>query len=216
MSAKWPPKGHSFTYKMTVESDALNFTAETTFPSGRVTDIATFRWDRLGGPQDEDLAFREELYRAVGAVTVAGGHAESAMKRVLIVMEGKDRFSDVELPWGRIVDRLRRASTTNHALAQRLEEVLDWAANRKVKERRDNVVHASWIEFPDLEVTGSRFTRDGESYSLTTSFEILKADAEVIVEFASRLDDLVESEWPQARLLQKSGPAIPSTFLNSK
>lgn len=64
----------------------------------RGNDIATFRWGRLGGSTEADVQVGHDPYQAVGAVTVAGGHAEAAMNRILIVAEDRKTFADVDLP----------------------------------------------------------------------------------------------------------------------
>lgn len=49
-------------------------------------DLSTVRIGRHGGPSQQDLQFRSELYRHIGAVTVAAGHVEITMKRLLLVL----------------------------------------------------------------------------------------------------------------------------------
>lgn len=205
MSDDWPPQGHNFAIRMDVclEDPQLSYSAEITTPSASaVADIATFGWGRLGGPSGDDEEFRTELYRRIGAVTVAGGHAEAAMKRVLLVTEAKQGvFADVDLTWSDLVKRLRRVAAGTHELADGISQILRRAEEAGAKQRRDDVVHAYWWNYAGMGVSRSRFTRDGRSFITTSDLATLDEDAKRIFTFAGELDDLVEGTWPQARLL---------------
>lgn len=208
-SDQWPPPGHAFTYVMTVdlENPKLQYTAEVSVPGERGAggvDLATMRWDRLGGPSPADVAFRSRLYEAIGAVTVAGGHVEAAMKRVILTAEKREeQFADVDLTWTDLSRRLERIVGDDGDFAAALGELLQWASTSEVKKRRDDVVHAYWWNLDGVGVTRSRFTRRGESYQLMSSLEQLEEDATHLFTLARRLDDLVLGQWPQARLLSE-------------
>lgn len=208
---QWPPAGHhlSYTAEFKLAPPAPSYTLDVTIVGGRPNDLATYRLDRHGGQSEADREFQCQLHEAIGAIAVAGGHAEAAMKRVLIVAERTVAFSDAELPWGNLVKRLKRVADGKHPMASRLFEILEWAARAGVKKRRDDVVHAYWWNFAEVGVTRSRFTRDGASYILFGDLEQLTADARVIFKYAQQLDDLVVSDWPQARLPASPGGAAP-------
>ncbi|NCD17152.1 MAG: hypothetical protein EOL91_07535 [Actinobacteria bacterium] len=212
MTEHWPPPGHSFTYRMDVnlEVPRLSYSAEVSVvarPNGGENDIAAFRYERLGGTNGADLDFRSQLYPRIGAVTVAGGHAEAAMKRVILsAEEDGGSFRDVDLSWTALVKRLHRLAESDHVIAEPLSRVLSWAERRSIKKRRDDVVHSYWWHWAGVGVSRSRFTRDGQSYIVVGTLdqlEQLDRDAALIFEYARRLDELVESIWPQARLLEQ-------------
>ncbi|WP_324654097.1 hypothetical protein [Georgenia sp. H159] len=214
MTEQWPPPGAAFVYRFDHDFEHLSYSAEVTVisrPHNADLDAATFRYGRLGGDTAADLSFRASLYERIGAVTVAGGHAEAAMKRVILSAEGKgQQFEHVDLNWTGLVKRLRRVVDSGHALSEPLSVILDWAERVNVKGRRDDVVHAYWWHWTGVGVTRSRFTRDGRSYTITGPLEDLRQldrDSALIFEYARRLDDLVVSTRPQARLV-----APPSAF----
>lgn len=94
LEVQWPQPNHKFAYTMNVnlESSPLSYSMEVTTqarPNTPGADIASFRYERLGGPVAADLEFRARRYERIGAVTVAGGHAEAAMKRVILAAELK-------------------------------------------------------------------------------------------------------------------------------
>lgn len=209
MTEPWPPPGHSFTYDMKIElenDDLPTIEAEVTVLGGRSSDLAAFRWGRLDGPSTKDRMFREELYRRVGAITVASGHAEAAMKRVLLVAKGQDSFADAEHVWSTLEKKLRAIDPAGFKRKNELDAHLAWAERAGVKRRRDDAIHAYWWDLADVGVTRSRFRRDGSSEVILGTMKRLETDAELIFEYAQRLDGLVLSEWPQARL--RANPAI--------
>lgn len=98
MTEQWPPKGHDFTYQVVEDPDnARGVSFDLALPGRDEWNLASVRVRRHGGPTEADLAFREKLYRAIGAIAVAGGHVETAMKRVLLVRTGSSAdFSTVD------------------------------------------------------------------------------------------------------------------------
>ncbi|QAY71619.1 hypothetical protein [Xylanimonas protaetiae] len=189
------------TYHMEVKLDGvMPYSLEVTVPP-RENDIASFRLDRLGGLSPADRRYRATLFEAIGAITVASGHAEAAMKRVLISLRGgTSQFRDVDKNWTELVKNLRRLDASQDQRATRVHEVLTWAETNGIKEKRDAAVHSYWWAFADLPVMRSRFERSGESSAQIGDMESLMAHGDLIFEFARRLDDLVVSDWPQARL----------------
>ena len=178
MTEHWPPPGHLITYRMDVDLDKpkLSFSAEVSVvarPKEGENDLAAFRYERIGGPTGADFDFRAELYPRVGAVTVAGGHAEAAMKRVILsAEEAGGSFRDVDLTWTALVKRLQRLAESDHVLAEPLSRVLGWAERRGVKQRRDDAVHSYWWHWAGVGVSRSRFKRDGQSYVVVGSLAL--------------------------------------------
>lgn len=213
MTEQWPPEGMSFIYQMDVdlENPKLSYSAQITVvkrPNDGAQDIASFRYERLGGADGEDLAFRDNLYRRIGAITVAGGHAEAAMKRVILSAEEKgETFEDVDLNWTELVKRLKRLVAAGHPLEQPLSSILEWSQRHQLKKRRDDAVHSYWWHWAGVGMSRSRFTRDGQSYIVSGTLDDLSQldrDATLIFEYARRMDDLVVTEWPQARLIHRT------------
>lgn len=224
MTEQWPPASHLMTYKMSVNLDHLDhpIVAEVSLPApqnGESADISSFRYSRMGGDTAEDLEFRKKLYAAIGAVTVASGHAESAMKRVILVAEAKgETFQHVEKPWKVLVERLEVVASSGHEYSSQVDQILQWSKRRKIAERRNDVVHSYWWHWAGVGLARSRFTRSGETYTLTGNLEDLSAiekDASLLFEYARRLDDIVLATWPQARFLN-SDRSTPSAFRKSQ
>lgn len=210
MTEQWPPSKHIMTYRMSMNLDHLDnpIVAEISLPAsrnGESADISSFRYGRLNGDSADDFAFREKLYSAIGAVTVASGHAESAMKRVILVAEAKgETFEHIEKPWSTLVKRLDAIASSNHALSQQVGRILDWSKKRKIAEKRNSIVHSYWWHWAGVGLARSRFTKDGKTYSVTGNLEDISTihkDAALLFEYARRFDSLVLSTWPQARFL---------------
>lgn len=213
MTEKWPPEGMFGVYDMDVQLELpkLSYSAQVTVaerPNDGPSDVASFRYERLGGTTAEDLEFRNKLYLRIGAITVAGGHAEAAMKRVILSGEEKgEMFDDVDLTWSALVKRLEKLAGSDRPLGKRLTRILEWSHRHQLKKRRDDAVHSYWWHWAGVGVSRSRFTRDGQSYVVPgalSELERLDRDAAMIFEYARRMDDLVVSQWPQARLVQQS------------
>jgi len=211
MEEQWPPPNHKFAYTMNVELERppLSYSMEVTTPARpneASADSASVRYERLGGPVAADFEFRGRLYERIGAVTVAGGHAEAAMKRVVLTAELKgESFNDVDLTWRGLVKRLQRIAGSEHEIAEPLRSMLAWAERAKIKTRRDDVVHAYWWHWANVGVSRSRFNRDGSSYIVSGTVDDLsklERDAAMIFEYARRLDDLVVSTWPRRGSLE--------------
>ncbi len=85
-SDTWPPSDFNSWYVITERivgqpEVSFDFVLPATFSE---VDLSTVRIGRHGGPNAEDLEFRAELYRRIGAVVVAAGQVEMAMKRLLL------------------------------------------------------------------------------------------------------------------------------------
>ncbi len=101
----WPPIGFSSYYTVTERLDGHpELSYDLVLPGAlSETDLSTVRIGRHGGPNAQDLQFRSELHRRIGAVTVAAGHVEMAMKRLLLVLTSPPKarfgFSTVDETW---------------------------------------------------------------------------------------------------------------------
>lgn len=103
---------HNFYYRVTENLGAVPGTPyQLTVPRNMSpVEMATVRVGRRGGPTSSDLAFRDKLFHMVGSITVAAGHIEAAMKRLLLVLEGEETvFSLADYQWAELHSRLRKA-----------------------------------------------------------------------------------------------------------
>ncbi|GAA1954745.1 hypothetical protein [Catenulispora subtropica] len=204
MTQQMPPDGRT-AYRVTINLDGrapqvFHMTLPGTIPE---LNIATLRVGRRGGANERDYAFRELLYPRIGAVTVAGGHVEAAMKRLLILlMESSGRFSLVDKSWSELHTLLVKESRKPGGRRKELAGILQWAVDNRLKERRDNVVHAYWWIFDDVEVTRSRFFRKEDGANMTGTFADLDEDANLLFEYAQKLDDLLGEDWARALLFR--------------
>lgn len=201
---EWPPTGfHSF---YTVDENVERhdpFTYKLALPSTfSQVDMSTFRIGRLGGPNRDDFEFRSELYPLLGAILVAGGHVETAMKRLVLLLdqESEARFSLVDRTWTDLHKTLRQHANGSEQRSVVLAAELDWAEKNRIKERRDNVVHAYWWPYAGCGVRRSRFHRRTDGSLILASLTDLKEDCRLLFEYAERLDALLGTDWPMARL----------------
>jgi hypothetical protein len=149
-----------------------------------------------------DTTFRADLYRLIGAVVVAGGHVEAAMKRLLLVLRGDGGagFSEVDETWTTLTKELSEYARLDGERTGRLATLLDWGTKNRVKERRDNVVHAYWWHFDGIGARRSRFFRKDDGAIMVGSLADLAEDADALFSYAQQLDDLVGPQWPIALL----------------
>jgi hypothetical protein len=178
------------------------FSMDVALPSARSeVDISTFRLSRHGGPDEADLAFRERLYRLIGAIVVAGGHVEASMKRLILLLKGdQSGFSVVDKTWTDLHKMLLTQSRRSISQASALAAILEWGEEHDLKRRRDDAVHASWWHWDGVGVIRSRFFRKQDGTNIVCTFEDLEHDAQLLFEYAQKLDSLLGSDWPQARL----------------
>ena len=203
MTGTWPVPGHNFWYKTDIKLDsgyelALDMTMPGMMPEWH---LSTVRLGRHGGETKADQMFRQRLYQRIGAVSVAGGHAETAMKRLLLLLRGNTaHFSEADETWTVLHKELAKECTGSDLRRKRLKHVLDWAEKNRVKARRDNVIHAYWWNLDGCGVVRSRFHRREDGATMVGSMEGLEEDAELLFEFARRLDELLGEDWPRALL----------------
>ncbi len=181
--------GYNLTYRLTVPSALPNL------------DLSTVRVDRDGGASAADQQFRNELFTRIGAVTAAGAAVETAMKRLLLLLSGESgSFSRVDLTWTDLHKGLLAACSGTDDRRLALSNVLAWGDENGVKKRRDDVVHAYWWLFAGCGVRRSRFYRKTDGSIVLSSLEHLDRDAEILFDYAGRLDELLGSDWGTATL----------------
>lgn len=200
----WPPKGFKTFYQMTeAVAGRPQVRYDMVLPGGFAeVDLSTIRLGRHSGPNAADERFRAKLHRHVGAVVVAAGHVESALKRLLLVLEAPEKahFSAVDETWTTLHKKLRRHCDGKDARRVGLAAVLAWSEEQGLKRRRDNVVHADWWDYVGCGVRRSRFIRGGNGTMILGSWRELVEDARLLGEYADRLDRLLGNDWIIARL----------------
>jgi hypothetical protein len=199
-----PAPGHRFWQKMDLKLDngyqlALDLTLPSAMPE---FNLSTLRLGRHGGEVNDDRIFRARLYERIGAVTVAGGHAETAMKRLLLLLKGEAHFSQMDENWSTLHKKLLAwcIASPDDPRVKRLTRLLEWGETNRVKSRRDDAIHAYWWQFDGCGVVRSRFRRKEDGASIIGSMAGLEEDAELLFQYARRLDDLLGEDWPHAML----------------
>ncbi|MEF2977279.1 hypothetical protein [Subtercola sp. YIM 133946] len=167
--------------------------------------IGSARVERVGGPSAADEAYRRDLYYWVGRLAVAGGKAEAAMKRLLVLDRklAERSFEEVDETWATLVKLLRSTEQNIPGLKQ----VLDWSDTNRVKIRRDDAIHCDWWDWADTELTKGRTFRKGPSALVVDKFDTLTDAALAVEEFASRLDELVGLRWLTMRIISPDADA---------
>lgn len=212
----WPPKGHQFAYDVTsdlqVSGGSFKLSFQMTVPKDRTTELATLRVSRMGGTTEADMKFRAELFSVVGSITVAGGHIEAAMKRLLLILSDEDSlFALADHQWSDLHKKLAsQCNGGDDRRRKKLKDVLDWAERMNLRERRHTVVHGSWWLYSLEAVLVSRWPRKEDGYILVESLEGLNRLEQQCWEFDQKLDLLADEDWPRAVL---PAPPIPPTFL---
>jgi hypothetical protein len=200
-----PVEGHSFWYRTQIDLENGNrLEFDLTVPKAiPELNLSTVRVGRHGGDSTTDEEFRRILYPKIGAITVAGGHVETAMKRLLLLLTGASgKFSTVDKTWTDLHKALREESELQDGDPRRakLKDALDWADEKEVKRRRDNIVHAYWWIFSGSGVRRSRFYRRQDGATMVSSLEDLDEDAGLLFDYAQLLDEILGEDWARAML----------------
>lgn len=203
---RWdPPFETDWFYRVSINLDGFDpIEVSATVPNLDSVDLSTATLSRIGGASERDWAFRRELYFWVGLATVASGKIESAMKRAILI--GKHQrvgaFSVVDETWTRLDRMLRtvaeaqtKSPTFGEGWGAHVVSTLNWGREHRAKERRDSIVHAYWWDFADTNVMRGRFYRSGESATLATDFKRMRHDGEVLLTYASMLEELTGPNW---------------------
>jgi len=73
--------------------------------------------------------------------------------------------------------------------------LLDWAVEHKVKEIRDDIVHAYWWDYAGVGITRGRFHRRGKSELIRITPEQMDEDCAALEWYADALDSALEHGW---------------------
>ena len=163
-------------------------------------DLSTFRVKRSGGATPGDRQYRQNMFVLAGAMTIAAGHIEAEMKRIILVAEESESagFADVPSTWSGLVDRLTAIADGDGVLAEPLRVILNWGREQQVTEIRHGAVHSAWWVFDPGHVHRSRFSHKSNGSTQMGTWEQVAQQADTLFEYLDRLQNLVP--WPMATL----------------
>ena len=182
-------------------------------PPGRDDiDVASMRPVRIMAQPNRqaDALHQVRLFHAVGAVTVAGGHVEMAMKRVLVTLRGGRNSDlageDVPAEWSILEDKLKKASKPQETPLQKaVFELLSAVGIGELREGRNDVVHGCWWLIPMGAdgLVSSRYFRQKKNQpqapaQMHPTLQMLQQLAGDLFDLAHALDALVAPVWPFA------------------
>ncbi|UXA14073.1 hypothetical protein KXD97_09985 [Mycobacterium sp. SMC-8] len=189
-------------------------------PEDQAFDLASLRPVRVTGHRyaDADCKHQRRLFSAVGAVTVAGGHVEMALKKVLVSLTGgtnRDLASkDVPADWNPLHTKISKLCEADPSdLAQRVAKLLEAAEKERLRDIRNNVVHSNWwlAGFDSGELWSGRYYRGGkEPTCISDKAEHLYSIADKLFGFAAELEALVTPMWPLAIVPPTDSIAVAS------
>ncbi|EHB55133.1 hypothetical protein MycrhDRAFT_2327 [Mycolicibacterium rhodesiae JS60] len=167
----------------------------------RWLDLASLRPVRVAGHEHAvaDRRHRRRLFQAVGAVTVAGGHVEMALRKVLVSLTGGQNEDlagkDVSLDWSKLHAKIEKHCKRDPSeLAQRVDQLLKAARASTLRDTRNNIVHSYWwvMALDSDEVwSGRYYNRGQEPVCIVDTAENLYQTADKLFEFAAELEALV-------------------------
>lgn len=188
----------------------LDFTMVRPPTSGPELAIPSLRPLRVVGRTDHaaDALHQVRLFNAVGAVTVAGGHVEMAMRKVFVSLRGgvnRDLAGeDIPAEWSRLHEALLKLCESNtNEIATKLKALLEDAETKNLRESRNDIIHGYWwlIPMQDDVLTLARYFHPKAKQSPANSHpktEQMQKFAQRLFEFAAKLEALVTPEWPIA------------------
>lgn len=183
----------------------FSLTFETTVPADRAVELATLRPGRLGGPTVEDERMRARLYQLVGSIAVAGGHVEAAMKRILLTFPGGDTaFVLADYQWSELHKKLLHLCDGEDRRSKDLAHILGWAEKRRIRDRRNDVIHAAWWPYHAERLVAGRWPKKQGGMNLIMAFEDLERLEVLCWEYVRKLDELLGENWPRAMFLAKT------------
>lgn len=174
-----------------------------TLPSGfEHVNLATVHVERIGGDSAEDLEFRKILYYLIGAGVVKSGQIEDGMKRLLILTGKRTEadFSVADLTWSDLHKKLKCRANRDGPPGNTLAKTLEWGETKKVKDARDNLIHASWWDYAGVGVRRTRFSHGGKNNIAIGTLDDLKQTVELLGQYEIYIDDCVGQFWPRAYL----------------
>ncbi|GAB2447656.1 hypothetical protein HD599_001642 [Conyzicola lurida] len=197
----WAPPGASSWYSMKINETPGNgrqsIEASLVVPSANKWELGEARISRIGGRAPSDVDFRNLLYTRIGASAVAGGRIEAAMKRLILHMSGtlEPAFADAEDQWLTLEKKLRAAAMAVGERAADVIEVLDWGQANKIREIRNDMIHAYWWDYSNVGITRGRVHRDGTSEVILMTPEQLDSDCGKLQNYAEALDSAMDGIW---------------------
>ncbi|MET4004646.1 hypothetical protein ABIB48_003385 [Arthrobacter sp. UYCu511] len=220
---EWPRPGHSFTYTTAFTLDGIEpFEFELSVSAeADEMHISNVIVGRIGGSNAADIELRKELYYVIGRITVASGHIEAAMKRlVLALQENRTRqFSLVDKTWSDLHKILMKESRKNDAFSwkdqvrRNLATHLQWSEERKLKDHRDNFIHGSTWDYAMPVVLLSRFYRKDDGQQILFKMEQIQKISCELEEYARRLETLLHGHWHEAMLPSRAQVPGYSAFI---
>lgn len=158
--------------------------------------LSGVRTTRLGGAHEADKGMQLSLMLLLGAITLASGHVELEMKRILLVAKAVPEagFSDVDYAWKALEERLARVVRDGGAIAERLGPVLAWGQDHQLRQRRNDAVHSAWVMFETGHFEGARLAPKSEGVTIVDDGSDLGETASLLREYVNRLQQVVK--WP--------------------
>lgn len=177
-------------------------------------NAGTLTVGRIGGPSDRDRAQQERIYQAVGRATVASGHIEAGMKRLVIILRRmKNKFSLVDKTWTGL-ERIPRKESERvipddeyAGLRRFVANELRLAEMYSLKAYRDNIVHGYIWDYDMPVLLVGRFKRHSDGATIVWTLEELETVAQRLYIYGLHLDELVHGIWPEA-LLETHDPVM--------
>lgn len=173
-------------------------------------NMAEMRPKRVPEPSMADYEHQMRLFSVVGSVTVAGGHVEMAMKKVLVSLRDEHRnLMDPKIPgdWDGLEKELRKLCDTSSDIRMRLSEILDGADRDQLRNERNDVIHGYWwtVAAHDRLINARYYRpRSGQQpVRIQTSLQAVQDLATKLFNFAAQLDALVTPDWPIAIFTNK-------------
>lgn len=155
-----------------------------------------------------DRKHQRRLFHAVGAVAVAGGHVEMALRKVLVTMTGgqntKLASKDIPTEWKALEDKIRKLCKNNSSeLSQNVLDHFAVADKMGFRTIRNDIVHGCWWLVPvgpDELLWSGRYYAGGKQPpgSVHGSPEQLYSVADKLFHFAAELESFVTPYWPMA------------------
>jgi hypothetical protein len=152
-----------------------------------------------------DIRHQVSLFHAVGAVTVAGGHVEMAMRRVYVSLTGgkNEDLDSAPTLWADLDKKLAKLcqQEPEAGIRPKLRELLAAAEAEKLRDKRNTIIHGYWWLIPmDAEhVWSARYHTGSEppANGYAKPGDLLRL-AERLFELAASFEALVTLDWPLA------------------
>jgi hypothetical protein len=171
-------------------------------------NMAEMRPMRLPTPDISDYEHQLRLFNVIGSVTVAGGHVEMAMKKVLVSLQNQHRnLMDRTVPgdWDNLEkDLWKLCEIPTSDVLIRLKELLQSTKDDDLREQRNDVIHGYWWTVAaHNRLINARYYRPKKSGSqqpvrIQTTLQAVQDIATKLFELAGKLDALVTPDWPIA------------------